>query len=304
MIPLLYQLSYTGTDGEHSVNPRRCPVEPTSSGPEDVQNPPGVLAALKNLLVPVSCNLCPQPPLRPSQGSSMGTVGAGHPQPDLCLCASCSEDLPEIAPPCPRCLQQPGNAPSDCPGCARASPSRPLLFLGPHQGSLRRWVLWAKHGNRLDLCGALGRELCRQWKRAETESDAFSPFGNPVLVPIPRSFWGTLLRGQPLSRSLTLSLKNELGFRERLLLRQIGRGRQTSRSAHQRRRMPLSRFQIKTTGRKGHKPDSEKYRVILVDDVLTTGTTLKVATRVLESAGYPVIAWVVASVTPTSGKSG
>jgi len=36
---------------------------------------------------------------------------------------------------------------------------------------------------------------------------------------------------------------------------------------------------------------------VLVDDVLTTGATMRAATAALEAAGYPVVLWLVASVS-------
>ena len=307
MIPLLYQLSYTGTKGKDSVIPPRCPVEPTSSGSMDVRKRSGVLPALKNLWIPESCRLCSQPPLAPTSRHLQRPIPE-----DFLLCKSCAMELEEFGRICPRCLHLPGSTASSCPLCKIQVPLRPHTALGPHSGTLRRWILWAKHGDRPDLATALSREMACQWKKCmELSIQADAPFSavspEPVLVPIPRSPWRVLLKGQPLTEFLTRRLAEDLKLPQKSLLAQSGISAQAKKSARQRMGMSPRRFRVKQSRLSPSSkfsllkwifPGTGSSRIILVDDVMTTGTTLKTATRVLENAGHRVVGWLTASVTP------
>lgn len=315
MIPLLYQLSYTGTEGKDSVIPSRCPVEPTSSGAMDVRNRFGVLETLKNLWLPESCRLCAQPPAPPDLLPPRRFLPEDFP-----LCESCAVELETFETICGRCLHLPEAMGSDCTICREQVPLRPLRALGPHTGTLRKWILRAKHGDRPDLARALARAMAQNWSQTlpvTGHNGNRFPLSTaaPLLVPVPRSLWRILLKGQPLTALLTDGLALDLDLQKRSLLRQNGITGQAGKSAQQRRSLAPHRFNVKKNARKkveenpGQNPGKSHLldrllpaekpsRVILVDDVMTTGATLKMATRALEEAGHRVVAWMTASVTP------
>ncbi|MAJ28335.1 hypothetical protein CBD41_02810 [bacterium TMED181] len=307
MIPLLYQLSYTGTKSDHSVKIPRCPVRPSSSSPVVVRNPSGVLISLKNLLIPKSCGLCANRPQSDFVRFS---------PPLIPLCESCSKDLSLIQQLCRRCLHLPGPPGPKCQICRHHPHERPLISLGLHEGSLRRWVLWAKHGQREDLTMALAQGISELWKQylqlkqtleGHTESSETpcesERSGQPIITAIPRSPLRVLIKGQPMTRLLATQIAQELGFSDRSLLCQNGFGAQSRKTGALRRSMPRDRFQLRNHEKKRLKKypmETPAPGIVLVDDVLTTGTTLRVCTQALEAAGYRVLAWLVATVTPNS----
>ena len=300
MIPLLYQLSYTGTDGKDSVIPPRCPVEPTSSGSMDVRKRFRVLETLKNLWLPESCRLCAQPPLPPAVLPPRRFL-----QDDFPLCESCALELETFETICGRCLHLPGATTTDCPICPDNVPLRPFRALGPHHGTLRRWILRAKHGDRPDLARDLARAMVQIWNQPPKWNGQNTNTA-PLLIPIPRSLWRLLLKGQPLTAALTDGLALDLGLKKKSLLRQNGIAGQAGKSAQQRRNLPPQRFSVKEN--LGRNPSSPRFlhrlfpeekpaRIVLIDDVMTTGATLRTATRALEEAGHRVVGWMTASVT-------
>ncbi|OUU22747.1 MAG: hypothetical protein CBC13_07250 [Planctomycetia bacterium TMED53] len=290
MIPLLYQLSYTGTNEDDSVKTHGCPDRPTSSWLKDVQGPPTVLGALQELLIPKSCSLCPNPPKTDSSDPPTGLIP---------LCQHCREDFQFSKEECPRCLHRGGMATRDCCACQGRVLERPLIHLGEHSGTLQRWVLSAKNGGRLDLAISLGRALARKLKSSAllVEADNSPSAVTPIVTYVPRSFFRFLVKGQPLARILGERIAAESGLPIRKILKQRYTTGQSGKTSIQRKSMRLDQFQVPKRSRFEVRNQTKNRRVILIDDVLTTGTTLRVATRALEQADYKVIAWVSASVS-------
>ncbi len=280
MIPLLYHLSYTGMASDDSVTGCGCPDHPSTSRVIDVRKstsgPRNPLTAMLSLLWPDRCRLCPEAPL------------PGSP-----LCRQCQQLLPPLSPRCNRCLQRPGplSRTSDgrCSGCRYASPLRPFLHISGHQGSLRELVLLGKRGHRDDLARLLARtlgDLIGQRYPEVTE-------GFPTMVAIPRHWSRRCSHGIPFSRRLAIPLAEQLGIRCRNLLKRRRGPTQVSLPPHRRRSLGRSAFRIGNG-------DEKTRRVILVDDVYTTGGTLQAATSILEAHRFKVLLWVTATVSTAS----
>ena len=282
MIPLLYHLSYTGSGSDDSVTGCGCPDQPSTSRDIDVRNPTSgprnPLTAMLSLLWPDRCRLCPQAPL-----------------PASALCRQCQNQLPPLSPHCNRCLQRPGPLSSSCcgrcSGCRHAVPLRPFLHISGHQGSLRELVLLGKRGHRDDVARLLAQtlgHLIRQRHARVTER-------SPTMVAIPRHWSRRCSHGIPFSRRLAIPLARELGIRCHDLLARRWGPSQVSLPPHRRRGLASSVFQIG-----GAIAGSKPRRVILVDDVYTTGATLRAATSVLEAHEIKVLLWVTATVSTAS----
>lgn len=174
-----------------------------------------------------------------------------------------------------------------CGVCQRVKPTyeRAVAF-GPYDGALRELLHLLKYERVRSAAGLLGEHLATAI--AEMAADLAT---DALIVPIPlhvgrqrerRFNQSLLIAAESLKRvSLPLELRPELLVRKRPTISQTGLTR------HQRRENVRGAFAVPhrmATKVKGRE-------VILVDDVLTTGTTAEECARVLKRAGAEKV-WV------------
>jgi predicted amidophosphoribosyltransferase len=213
--------------------------------------------------------------------------GCGLPGPVLCLSCRALLTRPRLAQP----RRHPGGFP-------------PTVAAGAYAGPVRPAVLAFKEHGRAELAGPLGQALALAV--AAVLSGVPDGAGGPVLlVPVPSSAAAVRRRGRDHVRELADAASTELraaglpATTVRLLGRASGRGVRDSAGldAVARRANLAGRFR-RLPGT--WPPDG---RVVLVDDVATSGATLTEAAHALGSgpdpgaswAGTPVLAAVVAS---------
>lgn len=234
------------------------------------------LLALTDLLFPPACAMC---------GAACES-GLDAPL----FCPTCDTELAVAKrPSCARC----GLACSEsdvvlgtCYGCR----GRKLLFkeartIGPYLGALRRAILRSKHAPGEPLAVALGQRLA--------EALAARPFEQaPDLVAAVPMHWLQRLRRKThpaatIARSLAARLELPLA-RNLLICRRMVK-RQALLSPAERRRNVRGAFHIsrwqKVAGR----------RILLVDDVMTTGATAHEASRALLAVGAAAVYVATAS---------
>lgn len=169
----------------------------------------------------------------------------------------------------------------------------PVMSAAEYDEEVSRLLLGYKDHGRTGAVAILRPALYRTLRklREELEHESFR------VVPIPTSAKSYRRRGfDPVEEILNQRPPQGLIIDRKILRHRWGTPRRASHQgtgAQLRRRNAQRKFTIRRRSVEPCEP------VVLVDDVLTTGSTLAGAARVLESAGFDVVgAAVIASVKP------
>ncbi|QJW99720.1 ComF family protein [Frigoriglobus tundricola] len=220
------------------------------------------------LLYPKPCLICDLP-----EGGAQEPFRHG-------LCSECYRSVThDPYPACPRCAQTTGPHADTAHGCAECR-GFPFGFdrvirLGPYAGKLREAVLRTKHLPGEGLADLLGRAF------AECQRPALEAAEVDLVVPVPLHWWRKWTRGynqsEAIGRELAAGLNVPLA--PRLLRRVKWTTQQVQPTRAARRENVKGAFRVSRGARLGAKT------VLLVDDVMTTGSTLGEAARALRAAG-------------------
>jgi len=202
------------------------------------------------------------------------------------LCGSCWAAITFFAPPwCAVCglpFPHPMGEAAICADCARQQPSwdraRSVLRYDRHS---RRLVLMLKHGDQTHLAGAFGRWM----HRAGTEVLA----GADLLIPVPLH-WTRLFARRFNQAALLVKAIHRAGgppLAADWLIRRRRTPSQGTLGPLARARNVRGAFAL----RRGR--DVKGRRVVLIDDVLTTGATAEECARVLRRAGAAYVGVLV-----------
>jgi ComF family protein len=155
-----------------------------------------------------------------------------------------------------------------------------VVALDAHRGPLRDAILRLKRPGAESLAQAMAALLCQ--RRGE-QIRAYSP---NLVIPIPMHWLRRFIRQGNNPDILAGAIANFLGApcRTRTLRRTRNTKAQKGLDARQRRRNQVGAFSV----RAGY--DMKGARVLLVDDVLTTGATCHHAAKVLKLAGASSVA--------------
>lgn len=227
-------------------------------------------SAAADLVFPPACTFCGEPSPPRDDGSL--------------LCETCVRRLAHTAKNlCPRCgMPAPAAAQVDgkCADCRdKKFGFSAVRSLGLYESDVRQAVLRMKHHEQEHLAMALGRRLVRL-----LEEHPF-PERPELIVPIPMHWWTRLIRGtsaaETLARSLAASLALPVAgdlLRCRRLLRKQSLLLASERVENVRNAYAASQSY-----------DISGARILLVDDVITTGATCDSAARVLVKTGAAAV---------------
>lgn len=207
---------------------------------------------------------------------------------DRLLCGHCVVKLgPETWHGCPRCG---GEIPKDlpaldrCPACQKTK----LWFdsvtpLGAYHEGLRDAVLRMKRTSHDALSTAMGRLL------VERRREHLAGVQADMIVPIPM-FWRRRLRrgkNNPEMLAACLAKSLDIPLRRSILVRRRNTPLQSGLAASRRFENVRDAFRVR-------RPDDvQGARILLVDDVLTTGATCSEAAKTLKDAGAAMVAVAV-----------
>ena len=218
---------------------------------------------LLRLVLPPRCVLC----------SARGTAG-------MDLCQPCRADLPWLDICCPRCAQ-PLPQPGLCGRCLSQPPAFahtliPLRYEAP----VDRWVQGFKFHRQLSSGRLLSRLLLDTIRHAEYPLPQ-------ALIPVPSHHHRLRRRGYNQAAMVAHDLSHWLRLPVHHALRRVrATPPQAGLSEQQRRRNLRAAFAVQ-----GPLP----HRVALIDDVVTTGSTIRACARALRAAGAREVAvWALA----------
>jgi ComF family protein len=202
------------------------------------------------------------------------------------LCPDCRLVLaPEVWPCCPRCAAVGSSEEGSPQGCCRETPLHfdAAIALGGYHSELRKVVLRMKHPPGEPLSGAVGRLL------ALRRGELLARLATDLIVPIPMHWSRRLGRGANSPEILADCLGRFLGVAVglRVLSRERNTLPQADLSARERFHNVRGAFRV----RRGRPLGG--LRILLVDDILTTGATCSEAAKTLKQAGAAMVAAAV-----------
>jgi competence protein ComFC len=221
------------------------------------------LRAIASLLYPPACAIC-----------SADVAASKY------LCGGCEPKLVRIEPPfCSKCSEPfPGaiTNPFDCANCAH----RTLYFENAVSafrsgGIVRRVILDFKYGRQIHL-----RHLVASWLFAALEDDRLRAREFDLIIPVPLHPARERERGFNQAALLAELLSAHMSIQARPVLERI-RYTTTQTAFDRAERMENLRgaFRLRKN------TDVRQLRILLIDDVLTTGSTLSECARVLRRGG-------------------
>ncbi|PPT09564.1 F phosphoribosyltransferase domain protein YhgH required for utilization of DNA [Geitlerinema sp. FC II] len=201
---------------------------------------------------------------------------------DLFLNPNCPLcDRPTDRELCPACFQQLRHCRRSHPQNLRCG-SLPVFAWGNYGGTLKRAIAALKYENHPQLARPLGHHIGRAWQKKPLLSDV-----QLTVVPVPMHPDKQRKRGFNQAELLAQHFCKIARFP--LQARGLARIKNTQAlfdlNPEQRRRTLDGAIALGKAFRR-HPP---KHPVLLFDDIYTTGTTVREATRTLNNAGIPVV---------------
>lgn len=226
-----------------------------------------LVTGLADLVFPPTCHHC-------FEGA---TTGSGISQP---LCDTCYKLLVQLlGSHCPRCAAVYPNihpAAMNCPHCQREDYAfTQTIAWGNYDSILREIILQMKDQSNESLAyqmGALFADQCR---------DKFNTLTFDAILPVPLHWTRRLWRGYNQAESLAQAIARTLSkpCYSHWLWRRLQTPKQTKVTPHQRRK------NLKKAMAARIPKQFQGQRILLIDDVLTTGATADACARALLAAG-------------------
>ena len=183
------------------------------------------------------------------------------------LCAGCALALPAVPPRCYRCLQPSGGFRT----CTRCRPESELVHLWPvtPYTGVAKQVL---HRLKFERAQAAARDIAAAMQRLPVR-------GHWLVTHMPTAPSRVRLRGYDQARLIAKEFARLSGQPYLPLLARSGNQRQLGQSRAVRQQ------QLRAAFRAMHAAKLSNQRVLLIDDVVTTGASCESAAAVLQAAG-------------------
>lgn len=167
----------------------------------------------------------------------------------------------------------------------------PVFAWGRYEGELKRAIATLKYNNKPEIGVLLGRWLAKTWQIHNT----ISPSSKITIVPIPLHRKKLQTRGFNQALSIAKGFCQETGhyLEPEALIRVKETEAMFSLNPKQRKQNLQNAFAISKNWQNSPKSTS----ILLVDDIYTTGTTIKEAARILHQKNIDVLGAVVIATT-------
>src|SRR2546423_1418948 len=224
---------------------------------------PSLFGAIASLLYPASCTIC---------AASFETTEY--------LCSECENQVSRIVPPfCAKCSEPFDGAITSefaCANCAhRKIHFEAAVAAYRARGIVRHVMLNFKYGRQIHL-----RHLVARWLVAALDDERIRERRFDAIVPVPLHPARQRERGFNQAGLLAEWLSSHNGVPLRPALQRVRyTTTQTAFDRAERMRNLHDAFRLRKNA------DVRRLRVLLIDDVLTTGSTLSECARVLKKAG-------------------
>ena len=226
-----------------------------------------------DLLYPPHCPICRREPAAADSAAPPATDPGSM---AALVCQICSRELCADVGRCLKC-GEPGGAADGCRLCSRRPREwRHIAVLSSYAGGLRDAVLRAKRPAGDDVAAALASLLVRK------HGDKLVSWEVGRVVPVPMHWLRRSVRGTSAADELSRGIARTLGLPwSRAIVRQ--------RATRMQNELPVADRPKNVEGAFRVCQRFEGERILLVDDVVTTGATLSACSRALLAAGAATV---------------
>lgn len=160
-----------------------------------------------------------------------------------------------------------------------------LFSLSPYIYPFNHWLAQFKYSGRFELGKLFGELLSAQWQSTMIEGD-YPPVDLVICVPLHIKKWQ--LRGYNQAHLIAKHFAKQLSlhYHPSLITRVKNNDSQMGKTGAQRRKNLTNAFKLRAP-----LPNHSKH-IVIVDDVVTTGTTANEITNLLKAAGVEMITLV------------